>query len=177
MEIKPQGFLPLYVKMTDFITNSQVSSFLMAFLFAGILLLVCFKNIKVVLLSILPNLIPIAFVAIAMTVLHWRLDTATVMIAAIILGIAVDDTIHFLHTYFLKRKKGEACEVAVKYAMDIAGRAVRLTSVALIAGFLIIGFSEIKNLQHFGILSALAVFMALVADLIVLPAMLLKFDK
>ena len=177
LELRPQGFLPLYVKMIDFITSSQVSSFLLAFIFAGVFLLVCFKNIKIVLLSILPNLIPIAVTIIFMSVFRWRLDTATVMIAAIILGIAVDDTIHFLNAYLLKRKNGETVEAAVRYAMNVAGKAIRLTSLALIVGFMIIGLSAIKNLQHFGILSALAVFMALVADLIVLPALLLKFDK
>ena len=102
---------------------------------------------------------------------------ANILIASIALGIAVDDTIHFLHHFQDHYKKEGDTEAAILHSMAHSGRALVVTSIILCAGFFVYIAATMVNMQRFGALIGITVIMALLLDLIVTPALLRTFYK
>jgi predicted RND superfamily exporter protein len=105
------------------------------------------------------------------------IDMANILIASIALGIAVDDTIHFLHHFHDHYKKEGDTEAAILHSMAHSGRALVVTSIILCAGFFVYIAAIMVNMQRFGALIGITVIMALLLDLIVTPALLRTFYK
>jgi hypothetical protein len=101
-----------------------------------------------------------------------RLDGSTLLVGAIVLGLAVDDTIHFMHKFHRYFEETGDLETAVAETMRTTGSALLFTSLVLVAGFSIFGLSEMANIRVFGLLSAFAAAVAFLADLLVAPALL-----
>ncbi len=100
------------------------------------------------------------------------------MVAATGLGIIVDDSVHFLSKYLrARREKGASPEDAVRYAFATVGRALWVTSAVLVLGFATLALSAFELNQSLGLLTALSIFAALVADFLLLPPLLLAIDK
>jgi len=168
------GFDNLVHEVTERITMTQIYSFGLAFLviLGFMFLLFGFRG---GLLSIIPNIFPIVFVLGLMGYAGFNLNIATAIIASIAIGIVVDDTIHyFTHFKYEFQKCGER-KAAMKQALQKVGPALCFTSVILALGFLIHLLSETRILFDFGILASLAVIMALLGDLFIGPALLVKF--
>jgi predicted RND superfamily exporter protein len=112
-----------------------------------------------------------------MTLLDIPLGVTTAMITPIMLGIAMDDTIHLVYQYkkhgTIKSSPKSRVNLAVKYT----GNALFSTTIALVAGFLIIASSAVPSVRDFGLLCAVSVAAALITDLIYLPALLKTFDR
>ena len=107
-----------------------------------------------------------------------EIGLASSVIAATSLGIIVDDSVHFLSKYLrARREMGASPEDAVRYAFATVGRALSVTSAVLIAGFGALALSAFELNQSLGLLTALAIFAALVADFLLLPPLLLALDK
>lgn len=172
-QVEAAGYLPLYVTMMDYIVDSQVSSFAVAFVVVFVLIGLLFRSARIATLSLLPNLLPLFAMLGLMGWAGIRLDVATVTITAIVLGIAVDDTIHYLFRYRaeLAAANGDHAAAAVATARG-AGPAIVATTVVLCAGFLVLAFASVKSIAYFGLLSAFALGIALVGDLVVLPALM-----
>jgi predicted RND superfamily exporter protein len=168
------GYLPLYVRMIDYVVSSQVWSFALALvaIFAAIGIL--FRSAGLALLSLPGNLLPVFLTLGVMGLTGVRLDVATVTIAAVVLGIVVDDTVLFLHS--LRHEQGRQLPTAeaVRAAVDGAGQSIVMTTVALTLGFLIYGLADIKSIVWFGLLVSFAMVTALLADLILLPALIIR---
>jgi len=170
------GYLPLYVKMMDFIVTSQVRSFSLAFLLIFGLLGVLFRSLRLALLAIPANLGPLLCILGFMGMTGIRLDVATVTISAVVLGLIVDDTTQFMYRFRHEMKRAEGDHVvAVERAVSGIGRAVLVTSLVLAAGFSVLVIATVKSVAWFGVLVAMAVCMALLADLLVLPALIVRF--
>ncbi len=105
--------------------------------------------------------------------LNVTLDIATATVAAIVLGIAIDDTIHLLVQF--NRDRDKALKIAIMDSFTHVGCAIIVTSIVLILGFLVLVFASVKTVFYFGLLTAIAVLAALIGDLILLP-ILLKFS-
>ena len=107
-----------------------------------------------------------------------RLDMAalipTSLIGSVALGIAVDDTVHFLVRYGRARRRGTTPEEAALLCARRAGRAIAITSFMLMAGFLVVGLSSFATLRQFGVLSAATMGVCLLTDLVLLPALLVR---
>lgn len=172
-KVAPAGYLPLYVTMMDYIVDSQVTSFAFAFVFVFLLVGILFRSATIAALSVLPNLLPVFAMLGLMGWAGINLDVATVTITAIVLGIAVDDTIHYLFRYReeLRAADGDHAAAAVATARG-AGPAILATTVVLCAGFLVLAFAGVKSIAYFGVLSSFAFAVAVVGDLVVLPALL-----
>jgi predicted RND superfamily exporter protein len=99
------------------------------------------------------------------------------MSGAIVLGIAVDDTIHFAHNFQRFYARGDDPSVAVRRSLETAGRAMLFTSIVLAAGFLIYAFSTLENLFNLGVFTAFAVVTAFLADVLVAPALMVLFQR
>jgi len=168
--VEPTGYLPLYVRMMTLLTDSLVSSFGLAMLVILVMIGLLFRSAWAVLLSILPNGLPILLTLGLMGWLAIPLDVATMTIAAIVFGLVVDDTIHLLHRYATAR--GDTPPVpAFRTSARDAGQRMAVTTTVLAGGFLVLCLAEIKSVVWLGLLSAVAIVVALVADLLVLPAL------
>jgi predicted RND superfamily exporter protein len=121
-----------------------------------------------------PNLIPALLAFGLMGLLNIPLDTDTLLIAPVIIGIAVDDTIHFMTHYRVELTRTRNMQQALDSTVHDVGRAVLFTTMILGLGFAILGFSEYLGMAKIGIFGALAIFVALLCDLLLLPALLMK---
>ena len=174
VSVTAAGYLPLYVRMVDHIVSSQVRSFALALIVIFAALAVLFRSLGMALLSLPGNLLPVLLTLGAMGLLGVRLDVATVTIAAIVLGIVVDDTVLFL--YFLRHEQQRRASIAdaLSAAIDGAGQSILMTTLALGLGFLVYGLAEVKSIVWFGLLVCFAMASALLADLTLLPALIMR---
>ncbi|UAA37169.1 MMPL family transporter [Paraneptunicella aestuarii] len=175
LQIQVTGGMSLMTRIVDYIAWSQIQSFALALVVISLLLLVVFGSKRVGLIAVIPNLMPILVAFGMMGYLNIPLDTDTLLIAPIIIGIAVDDTIHYLTHYRAGIMQTGNIRVAIHQAVREAGQAITFTSIVLALGFLIFVFSSQISLRNFGILSSLAIMMALVTDLLLLPALCVLF--
>lgn len=169
------GLVPLYVRLDKNLVTSQIQSVLIAF--GAIFLLMCLllRSVKLGLISMVPNLMPIGLI---MGIMGWakiQLDVATVMIAGVAIGIAVDDTIHFLTRFRRELDQGCDYEDAIIRTTRTIGRPIIFTSVILMAGFMVLMLGSFIPTVRFGYLTGVTMIFALLGDLIVLPALLLLF--
>ena len=142
------------------------------------ILLFALRSLRIGLISIIPNLIPAAvgFGIWGLTVGQVGLSLSVVV--AMTVGIVVDDTVHFLSKYLRARREyGRSVEQAVFYAFETAGQALFTTTIVLVAGFLIFAFSPFIPTAQVGVLTAMIIAFALVADLTLLPALLISIDR
>ncbi len=169
------GQTVLEVETNNSVTDGQLKSLLLAMGTIFCMMFLVFRSIPVGFVSIVPNLLPILINFGIMGFLGIRLNSATSMIAAIGIGIVVDDTIHFLHCYEEGVKQSQNTEQAMYYALAHKGRPIIFTSVILFFGFGILSVSKFVPTSSFGFLSSMLMLSALLADLIVLPSILLIF--
>ena len=169
------GNMALLIRMTEYVSWSQIQSFTLALTVISLLLLVIFASLRAGMVAILPNVMPILTVFGVMGYLKIPLDTDTLLVAPITIGIAVDDTIHFLTHYRTEITRHGNIKEAIIKAFRETGQAITFTSIILSAGFLIFLASSHQGLSNFGVMSAVAFFTALLADLFLLPSMCVLF--
>lgn len=158
--------------------SSILLSTTLALIGISLILLVTFRSIKLGLISLVPNLIPIGMGFGLWGLLNGEIGLGLSLVAATSLGIIVDDTVHFLSKYCQgKRDHGLNAEAAIAYAFDQVGPALLTTSTALIAGFSVLYFSVFKLNSDMGVLTATTLLLALILDFILLPALLLWLDR
>ncbi|MBF0224136.1 MAG: MMPL family transporter [Desulfobacterales bacterium] len=171
------GYMPLYERLIDYLMKSQIESFLLAFIFIFITMGILFRSFKIILMGIIPNMAPIIFTLGFMGWAKINLDIATVTIAAIAIGIAVDDTIHFIFMYQKARSNNLSIRDSIEETLKISGKAMITTSVLLMIGYLVLTLASIKVVIYFGLLISITMFSALMCDLVLLPSILLVFEK
>jgi predicted RND superfamily exporter protein len=168
------GVVPLLVDAQLALVTTQLRSFGTAFLTIFGCLWVGLRSARLMAISIPPNLLPILIALAAMGFAGIALDAATVMMASVALGIAVDDTVHVLATY--DRERGEPVERA-RRAMSEVGSAIFTTSAVACIGFLALRLSDFLPIRWFGMLSALAVAVALATEAWLTPALLVLHGR
>lgn len=166
------GQLPMSLMVSDYINNAQLQTFGVAFLVILLLLPVVFGSLRLGLIGIVPNVVPAVVVFGVMGYAGIYLDIHTLLIAPIIIGIAVDDTIHFMTHYKLEMATHGDSRRAIANTFREVGQAILFTSIVLSAGFIIFLTSADRGLASFGGLSAVAMGAALACDLFLLPAFL-----
>jgi len=157
------------------ILNGFKQSLFVAALAILAIMVVLFGSVWIGLLSMIPNVIPILITLGTMGVFGISLNFMTVPIAAIALGLAVDDTIHFLSRFRLEFRKDGSYAAAIERTLTSAGKPIIITSVILVVGFLIFLFSDFQYTRNLGMLISFTMASALLGDLFVLPALLLVF--
>lgn len=177
IDLSAQGSLPLYVAINDKVVSSFFTSIGLAIFLVSLIILFVFKDFKVAFLSMIPNLTPIIIGLAAMYLSNTYIDIGTSIVCSICLGIAVDDTIHFLSNYKFLRKEGISPINAIKEVIDTTGRALIATTMLLVFGFGVFIFADFVPNQNFGLFCSIILLFALIADLIFLPAILLITDK
>ena len=163
---------------TKYLLWNLVSSILFAIISIAALMSMLFSSFKMVMISMIPNIIPMIITAGVMGWFNIPLKPSTLIIFSIALGITVDNTIHFLARYRqeLQMKKWDLKE-CVAISIRETGLSIIYTSIILFFGFIIFIFSDFGGTQALGYLSAVTYFIALFTNLIVLPALLLTLDR
>ncbi|QKF59014.1 efflux RND transporter permease subunit [Aliarcobacter lanthieri] len=167
------NLMVLYNNMLQSLFESQASTFGASLLVLSIMFFLIFRSSKVVFIAIVSNLIPISLVFGIMGWLGIPLDIMTITIAAIALGIAVDDTIHFIHRFEVEYKFDHNYMNAIKRAHEGIGHAMYYTTIVIVIGFSILMLSNLIPTIYFGLLTGVVMISVLIADLLLLPKMLL----
>ncbi|MFQ5698403.1 MAG: RND family transporter [Myxococcota bacterium] len=166
------GTTAISVRLSELVLQTQLSSLTGAMLAILVILALLVGSLRLGLLGMVPNLVPIIAILGLMGFWGIRLDIGTAMVGSVLIGIAVDDTVYFLLHYRNARRRGLSLDEAVAHTFDFSGRAAIFTSVVLAGGFLLLTFSRFQTLAYFGMLCSLAILAALVCDLLILPALL-----
>jgi predicted RND superfamily exporter protein len=170
------GQTVMFAHMQYDVTDTLINSILLAITVVSIMMMLIFRNLRMIPLFIIPNILPITLVVGVMGWLGMTIDIGVAISGAIIIGVAVDDTIHFLVKYREARRRGETMEESLAYVMQYAGSAIIFTTLILSTAFLIFVFSQFLPNVNFGIVTAIALIIAVLVDLLMLPAVLSKFD-
>ena len=134
-------------------------------------MMILLGSVRTGLLSMLPAIGSILVTLGAMYAFDMPLDGFTLLVGSIALGLAVDDTIHFMHNYARARAAGEPVEQAIRTTLESTGQALFFTSLVLAAGFLVYTQAGLNLLTNFGLLTALAISLAFVANVTLAPAL------
>lgn len=177
LDIKLTSTAHLLDKNMSYMSDSLVQGLLLATLIVALIMGLLYKSISIVLLSIVPNLIPLIIIGGVMGFFGINLKITTAIVFTIAFGIAVDDTIHFLSKFKLELNKGKSKLYALKSTFISTGRAIVLTSVILCSGFLMLLFSDFLGTFYMGLMISLTLIFAVIADLFLLPILLLFFFK
>jgi predicted RND superfamily exporter protein len=148
-----------------------------ALILISLILVFALRSTKIGLLSLVPNLIPAALAFGAWGLAVGEVGLALSVVTGMTLGIVVDDTVHFLSKYLrARREKGLDAEDAVRYAFGTVGLALVVTSIVLIAGFLVLTFSAFTLNSDMAFMTAVTILFAIVADFLLLPPLLMALD-
>ena len=172
-----EGQTYMFAHMQKDVTNTLIYSLSLALVLVSIVMFLIFRRIKLLWVFILPNILPVILVVGLMGWLHITIDIGVAIAGAIIIGVAVDDTIHFLVKYFDARKRGLNMEDTFDEVLVYAGKAILFTTIILTVAFATFSFSHFTPNQNFGIVTAFALLIAFVVDLLLLPALLSLADK
>jgi predicted RND superfamily exporter protein len=172
ISVKTTGTTILVADLTDNIVFSLSASIMLAFLIISLIMGYMFRNGKLVLISLLPNVMPLLITAGFMGYFGVDIKPSTAVIFTIAFGIAVDDSIHFLARFRIESIKNALLVDAIRITTQKTGRAIILTSMILLVGFGTLGSSDFDSTMLMGQLVCLTIFVALLADLLFLPALI-----
>lgn len=171
-KVEPTGAVYSLFGIVSGIIRDLLTSFGTAFAIITVMMALMLGGLRSGIIAMAPNLLPILMIMGIMGALDIPIDMSNLLIASIAIGIAVDDTIHFLHHFQVHHRIHGQVEAAIAHSFHHSGRAMVGTSVILALGFCVYVSAQMANLARFGMLIALTVVLALVADLYVTPAIL-----
>ncbi|ABB44559.1 Resistance-Nodulation-Cell Division Superfamily transporter [Sulfurimonas denitrificans DSM 1251] len=174
-EHKVSNLLVMYNSMLQSLYYSQIKTIGVVVVILFFMFLILFRSFKVALIAMIANIVPVGVVFGFMGWMNIPLDMMTITIAAISMGIAVDDTIHYIYRYSLLYRELKDAISSMFSAHKSIGSAMFYTSTIIIVGFSVLLFSNFFPTIYFGLLTMIAMFMAIVADLLLLPVLILLF--
>ena len=172
MQVTVTGIMSIFGRIISAAIYSTAQSYIIALVIITLLMVVLIGNLKLGFVSMIPNLTPILCIVGFMGLASIQFDMFTMLIAPIAIGLAVDDTIHFMYNFKKYFELTGDVREAVHRTLQTAGRAMLTTSVVLSIGFFIFTLASMNNLFYFGLLTGIAILLALGADLILAPALM-----
>ena len=176
LNVQVTGFGMAVSASSQLLTSGQVKSLSISLVLIFGIMFLMFLSVKVGLIAMLPNCFPILMNFGIMGWLGIKLSMATSLIASIAIGLAVDDTIHYLHRYNLEFKKDLDKDRALRDTIKHVGKPIVMTSLTISIGFLVLMFSQFKPTAIFGFLMVITMATALIGDLIILPSLMLRVE-
>ncbi|GAA5040990.1 transporter [Marivirga lumbricoides] len=177
-EITVTGTTPIFIKGNRYLVENLRLSLIVAFIVIAIVMGLLFSNVKMILISLIPNMIPLIITAGVMGYFGVPLKPSTALIFSIAFGISVDDTIHFLAKYRQELFANNfLVPIAVTKTLKETGKSMIYTSIVLFAGFIVFVASDFGGTVALGFLTSATLLVAMLTNLIVLPALLLTFDN
>lgn len=177
IQITVTGMVPLLGKTLTAVIRATAESYAIAIGVISLMMILMLRSLKYGLISMIPNITPLVVVLGTMHLAGVHLDMFTMLIVSITIGLCVDDTIHFMHHFRSYYAETGNVNQSITLTLDTAGRAMVVTSVVLTAGFIIFVFSAMNNLTDFGIFTAMSIMLALLADFILAPALMVLFHR
>lgn len=176
-DISITGTTPIFIKGNEYLVENLRFSLLIAFAIIAIVMGILFQNIRMIIISLIPNVIPLLITGGLMGYLGVPLKPSTVLVFSIAFGISVDDTIHFLAKYRQELFANNFfVPLAVTKTLKETGKSMIYTSVVLFAGFIIFVTSSFGGTVALGALTSTTLLVAMLTNLLVLPSLLLTFD-
>lgn len=177
MEVSITGTTPLFIKGNKFLIRNLQYSLLLAFIVISIIMAMLFANFRMIIISLIPNIIPLMITAGIMGYFGIPLKPSTALIFSIVFGISVDDSIHYLAKYRMELFANNFyVPVAISKSLKETGPSMIYTSIVLFAGFVIFGGSQFGGTVALGVLTSITLLIAMITNLILLPSMLMAFD-
>lgn len=176
-KVEVTGMIPLLINTFANAIHSSVRSYLIAFVLITIAMIFILGSVRIGLLSMIPNLAPIIMGLLLMYTANIPLDMFTLLIGSIAIGLAVDDTIHFLHNfrrYYLQ--SGDSAK-AIEQTFFTTGKAMVITTIVLSLGFYAYMMAQMISVQNFGLLTGSVIVLALLADLLLAPSLMIVAAK
>lgn len=171
------GTTQIFIKANEALIDNLLRSLLLAFGVIAILMGVLFRSGRMVVISLVPNVLPLIMVAGVMGFAGIALKPSTALVFGVAFGIAVDDSIHFLARYRLARKLGASVTAAISDSYQDTGVSMIYTSIILFFGFVCFIASNFGGTQALGLLTSMTLGIAMFSNLLLLPALLLTFDR
>ena len=177
-EVTITGTSLLFAQSNTFLIKNLLSSLFIAFCLIATIMALLFGSVRMILISLIPNLIPLIVTAGVMGLVGIPLKPSTAIIFSIVFGISVDDSIHFLAKYRQELKSSRFfVPVAISKSIRETGTSMIYTSIILLFGFIIFAGSSFGGTQNLGILTSLTLLVAMLTNLSVLPSLLMVFDN
>ncbi len=167
------GMLVLYNNMLQSLFDSQIKTIAVVFVMIFIMFLFVFKSISLSILALIPNTLPSLFILGIMGLMNIPLDLMTITISAIAIGIGVDNAIHYIHRFKAEFQKDRDYMATMYRSHGSIGLAMFYTSITVTLGFLILALSNFIPSIYFGVFTAIAMLSALLANLTLLPKLIL----
>ncbi len=177
VEITITGMVPLFQRTLSAAMSSMATSYITAFILIAIMMMILLGSFKIGLTSMIPNVLPVIMALGFMAIVDMPLDMFTMLVGAIVIGLSVDDTVHFFHNFAKYHREGFSTRESVIKTMTGTGRALVATSVVLSLGFFVYMFASLSNLINFGILAGGSITIALISNIILGPALLTLITK
>ena len=171
IQVRPTGTMVLLNRSADALAWGQLTGLWQELVVLFLLLAFMFLSVRVGIMALIPNVVPTIILYGIMGWVGISLNISTSMIAAIAIGIAIDDTIHLLNSFNTEMRRTGSQEQAILCALGSVGQSAFFIATALSAGFFIVCLSSFKPVQHFGLLSGITMVIALVTELFLTPAL------
>jgi len=171
------GMIPLLINTFANSVHSSVTSYLIAFVAITFMMMLILGSVRIGLLSMIPNLTPIILGLLIMSVANIPLDMFTLLIGSIAIGLAVDDTIHFMHNFRRYYLESNDSAKAIEQTFFTTGKAMVITTIVLSLGFYAYMMANMISVQNFGLLTGSVIVLALLADLLLAPALMIVAAK
>jgi predicted RND superfamily exporter protein len=171
------GIVALLGRTMQAVVSSMAKTYLVSFAIVAVLMVLMIGEVKGGLVAMIPNLTPILITVGMMGWVGISFNIATILLGCVAIGIAVDDTIHFMHSFRRYHRRSGDPVRAVRETMETTGRALLVTSLILTLGFSVFSLSILKNVMYFGIVNAAAVFFAFFCNVILAPALVVSIAR
>ncbi len=171
-EVTKTGLMTLLTKTIDNVMKSMTQSYIIAGVIITLLMIFLIGDLKNGLVVMLPNFLPIMLGIGLMGYLGFRMDMSSILCGSLAIGLVVDDTIHFMHTYQRYYHQSGSVSYSVEQTLLTTGRALLVTTLVLTTGFLVYIMAFMKNIQIMGTICAFIIVMAFLADIMLVPAIM-----
>jgi hypothetical protein len=166
------GIMVIAVRALNAAVQSMAKGYMYAFFAITILMILLVGNVKMGLIIMIPNVLPIFLIMGIIGYLNISLDILTMLIGCIAIGLVVDDTMHFIYNFQKYFNQSGDSRKAVRQTMVSSGRAIFITSIILCSCFSIEVFASLKSMKRFGLLTGATIMFALIADFVLAPALM-----
>jgi len=171
-EVTKTGLMTLLTKTIDNVMKSMTQSYMIAGVIITLLMILLIGSLKNGLVVMFPNFLPIMLGIGLMGYLGFRMDMSSILCGSLAIGLVVDDTIHFMHTYQRYYHQSGSVLYSVEQTLLTTGRALLVTTMVLTTGFLVYLMAFMKNIQIMGTICAFIIVMAFLADIMLVPAIM-----
>jgi len=176
-EVITTGMIPLLINTFAHSVSSSVDSYIIAFIGIALMMMIILGSVRLGLLSMIPNLTPIILGLLIMYILGIPLDMFTLLIGSIAIGLAVDDTIHFMHNFRRYYLESGCSTKAIENTFFTTGKALVITTIVLSLGFYSYMMGDMISVVNFGLLTGSVITLALIGDLLLAPALMIVVVK